>query len=284
MATIGGVARRAKRATKRTAANPALELLERAGYVIRGVLYAVMGAFALGLALGFGGTATDPSGTLVILTDGPTGGVILVAVIVGLAAYSLWGFVRAVFDPLHRGDDAAGIAQRLGFVWSGFAYASIAIFAMRLLVGSATPSHHDGLQQTIAQILTLPAGHVATAAIGVIALGVGLGQFIEAVKATFKKDLKRTSMNKAEKHIVDTLGRLGMVSRGITFALVGWFVLQAGLHNDAAHAHGYGGAFLFLLGEPFGRALLAIVSVGFIALGLHSFACARWIRLLGSER
>jgi hypothetical protein len=28
--------------------------------------------------------------------------------------------------------------------------------------------------------------------------------------------------------------------------------------------------------------LLGIVALGFIALGLHSFACARWIRLLGS--
>ena len=28
--------------------------------------------------------------------------------------------------------------------------------------------------------------------------------------------------------------------------------------------------------------LLGIVALGFIALGLHSFACARWVRLLGS--
>jgi hypothetical protein len=284
MATVNGVARRAKRATRRTAANPALELLERAGYAVRGVLYAVMGSFALGLALGVGGRATDPSGAVVILTGVPAGKAILVAVILGLTAYSIWGFVRAVFDPLHRGDDPAGIAQRLGFVWSGIAYASIAIFAMRLLAGSATPGHHDGLQQAIAQILGYPAGHVLTAAIGTIAIGAGLAQFVDAYKATFKKDLKRTRMNRAEKDIVDTLGRLGMVSRGITFTLVGWFVLQAGLHNDPTQAHGYGGAFLFLLGEPFGRALLAIVSAGFIALGMHSFACARWIRLLGSDR
>lgn len=39
---------------------------------------------------------------------------------------------------------------------------------------------------------------------------------------------------------------------------------------------------MFLLNQPFGRWLLGIVALGFVALGLHSFACARWIRLLGS--
>jgi hypothetical protein len=38
-----------------------------------------------------------------------------------------------------------------------------------------------------------------------------------------------------------------------------------------------------LLGQPFGRFLLGIVALGFVALGLHSFACARWIRLMGSS-
>jgi hypothetical protein len=28
--------------------------------------------------------------------------------------------------------------------------------------------------------------------------------------------------------------------------------------------------------------LLGIVALGFVALGLHSLACARWIRLMGS--
>jgi len=54
--------------------------------------------------------------------------------------------------------------------------------------------------------------------------------------------------------------------------------------RDPSRVHGYGGAFVFLLVQPFGRVLLAAVALGFIALGLHSFACARWIRLLGSAR
>src|SRR6184192_1911059 len=145
MATAHKVARRARATTRKTAANPALELLERAGYVIRGVLYAAMGTFALGLALGLGGTATDQSGSLRILTGGPAGNVMLFAVVIGLSAYSIWGFVRAFYDPLHRGKDPAGIAERLGFAWSGIAYAAIVIFALHLIAGAAG-SDHDGTQ------------------------------------------------------------------------------------------------------------------------------------------
>ena len=107
MASVHGVAQRARSATKRGASNPWLEFLERAGYVFRGVLYAVMGVLALGLALGIGGSATDQSGSLRLLAGGPAGKALLLAVVFGLGAYSIWGFVRAIFDPLHRGRDAS---------------------------------------------------------------------------------------------------------------------------------------------------------------------------------
>ena len=40
---------------------------------------------------------------------------------------------------------------------------------------------------------------------------------------------------------------------------------------------------MFLLGQPYGHLLLGVVALGFVALGVHSFACARWMRLLGSS-
>ena len=40
------------------------------------------------------------------------------------------------------------------------------------------------------------------------------------------------------------------------------------------------GLLQLLAAQPFGRVLLGVVALGFVALGLHSFACARWIRTL----
>src|SRR6202171_4341714 len=270
-------------AVKRAAGSPALRLLERLGYATRGALYSVMGLLALGIALRIGGgETTDLSGSLVFLVSNPFGKLLLIIMAIGLAAYSLWGFIRAVYDPLHRGSDATGYMARLGFVTSAVSYAALVILALQILAGSGGSSG-DGTQKTIASILNHPGGGALTIVIGLIAIGVGLGQFLEAYRATFKQDLKGAEMSERERTIVIRLGRFGMFARGVTFLVIGWVIVQAGLHHDPAQVQGFGGACVFLLGQPFGRVLLGIVALGFVALGLHSFACARWIRLMGSS-
>jgi len=270
-------------AVKQAAASPLLELLERLGYLVRGALYAVMGLLALGIALRVtGGQTTDLSGSLVFLVSNPFGKLMLVVVAVGLAAYSLWGFTRAIYDPLHRGGGASGYAARLGFVSSAVSYAAIVILALQLLAGSGAPAG-DSTQKTIASVLTHPAGGGLTILIGLIAIAIGLGQFLEAYQANFAKDLKGAEMSQSERTWAIRFGRFGMFARGVTFLVIGWFVVQAGIHHDPAQAQGFGGAFVFLLAQPFGRIVLGIVALGFVALGLHSFACARWIRLMGSR-
>jgi hypothetical protein len=269
-------------AVKRAAANPVLELLERLGYAVRGALYTVMGLLALEVAIGkAGGQATDLTGSLVFLVSNPFGKFVLIVAAIGLAAYSLWGFIRAIYDPLHRGSDASGYMARLGFVTSALSYAAIAFLALQLLIGSGGASG-DGTQKTVASILIHPGGGWLTVVIGLVAIGVGIGQFIEAYRATFAGDLKGAEMSASERRLAVGLGRYGMLARGITFLVIGWFVVQAGVHHDPAQAQGFGGAFVFLLAQPFGRLLLGFVALGFVALGLHSFACARWIRLMGS--
>jgi hypothetical protein len=264
---------------KHVAANPTLELLERLGYAVRGALYTVMGFLALKIALATpGGKATDLSGSLVWLIGNPLGKVVLVVTIIGLLAYAIWGLVRAIYDPLHRGRDAKGIMARLGFVTSAVSYLAIALFALHILAGQGAASG-DSTQKTVSTLLTNPLGGAVTVVLGVVAIGIGIGQFIEAYRATFAQDLKAGEMSSSERDIAIGLGRFGMAARGVTFLVIGWFLIQAGLHHAPSQAQGFGGAFLFLLAQPYGRWLLGIVALGFIALGLHSFA---WIRLLGS--
>lgn len=270
-------------AVKRAATNPALEFLERFGYAARGVLYGVMGLLALKIALNLGGgQATDLSGSLVFLITNPFGKVVLVAMIIGLAAYSVWGFVRAILDPLHRGHDAPGVMARVGFLSSALSYAAISLFALQILMGAAAAAP-DSTQKTVASLLSHPFGGWLTIAIGILAIGVGIGQFQAAYKAPFAHDLKSAEMTDKERSAVVGLGRFGMAARGVSFLVIGWFLIQAGVHSDPGEAQGFGGAFLFLLKEPFGHVLVGVVAAGFVALGLHSLGCARWMRLMGSS-
>jgi Domain of Unknown Function (DUF1206) len=268
---------------KRAAANPALELLERLGYLVRGTLYAVMGLLALKIVLSVaGGQATDLTGSLVVLVSNPFGKLVLIVAAIGLTAYSLWGFTRAIYDPLHRGSDASGYMARLGFVTSALSYAAIVFFAIQLLAGSGATTN-DATKNTISSVLTHPAGGALTILIGLVVIGVAVGQFLEAYRATFARDLKGAEMSPRTRDIVVKLGRFGMFARGVIFLIIGWFVVQAGIHHDPAQTQGFSGAFVFLLAQPFGRILLGIVALGFVALGLHSFACARWVRLMGTS-
>jgi hypothetical protein len=277
-----GAIDRPRQKVKRAAQNRGLQLMERLGYVVRGMLYVVMGFLALGVAMGKGGKATDLDGSLLVLIRNPFGTEGLIVAIAGLAAYSVWGLVRAIYDPLRRGDDAAGYVERLGFLSSAFSYAAVVLFAVSLLAG-AEPGNRDSLQRTIGPIMAQPFGGVVTVLIGVVSIGVGVGQFVEAYRAIFRRDLKRSDASKAERAITVALGRFGMGARGVTFLVMGALLVDAGVHHDPGKAKGYGGVFMVLLQQPFGHVVLAIVALGFVALGLHSFACARWVRLMGSS-
>lgn len=274
-------ARRAKREVREVTGNRWLKLAMRFGYVVRGVLYGLMGSLALALASGHGSYPADQRGAVAVLIGNPYAKVVLVALGLGLLAYSLWGFVRAVYDPLHRGDDVPGLAARLGFAWSGFAYASLLLVVVQLLFGADPHGLSvDSVQATVARALVTTAGRWATIAAGGVGVAAGLGQFVDAWRAPFRRDLKRGEMSREEIATAVWLGRYGMVARGIIFTMTGWFILHAGLREDASLARGFGAAFAALMQGPLGHLVVAGVGVGFIALALHSAASARWIRMM----
>lgn len=272
-------ARQVHREAKKVVTNPWVERAARAGYVVRGIIYGTMGVLAFGLALGVDSTTTDQRGALALLGGTFAGRVFLLVVVLSLIAYAGWGLIRAIYDPLHRGDDPPGIASRIGFAWSGLNYAALAVFAAGLLLGGSTSTGGNSVQKIVGWALTLPTGRIIVIIAGVIGIFGGLGQFFDAYKAGFRKDLKRNQMTRVERVTVDSLGRFGMVARGVIFGIVGIFVLVAGLHSDPHDAHSFGPAFAAVAREPLGHVLLAIVALGFIALGLHSWANARWVRM-----
>ncbi len=96
-----------------------MENLLRLGYLMRGLVYGVIGLMALLVVIGGGGALTDTQGAIAIWADGRRG-ILLYAVLVGLASYGLWGLVRAAADPMHKGTDTKGIAERVGYAISGF--------------------------------------------------------------------------------------------------------------------------------------------------------------------
>lgn len=269
---------------QQAAANPWVDRLARFGYVVRGVLYIVVGLLAVQVALGRGGQTTDKGGAIETIGSQPFGKLLLILIAVGLVGYSLWGFIRAFLDPLGRGTDPKGLAQRAGYVVSGLSYGALIFPTVQFILGAGGGGGgQSGAAQTMsARLLAQPFGPWLVGLFGLIGMVGGFGQIWQGVTAGFKKDFKLGEMSHDEETRAIWAGRIGMIARGIIFVLTGFFILQAALHVDPKQAKGLDGALQTLVQQPYGPWLLGAVALGLVAFGIFSIMAARWIKTRSS--
>jgi len=275
---VKSAGKKAGHEAQRAARKPWVILLARLGYVVRGLIYVVIGVLALRVASGSGGTTTDATGALDFIAKQSYGKALMLVVIAGLAGYALWGFVRALLDPLGRGSDAKGLTARAGYLLSGISYAALIFAALRLLQSKPADSGGNGQQSIVAKLLDQPAGAWLVAGFGIFWIVSALAQWQQAYTGKFMDDLKLGSMSADEEKLAERLGRIGYTARGVVYALIGWFTLQAAATMDAFRAQGIGGALTKLAQQPYGPALLGLVAFGLVIFGIYSVMCARWVK------
>jgi hypothetical protein len=282
--TVGQLKNRVEQTAARAARHPLVESMARFGYVVRGVLYVIIGLLALAVAFGHGGETTDKAGAIATIGAEPFGKLLLVLIAAGLVGYSLWGFIRAFLDPLHRGTDPKGIAVRVGYFVSGLTYGALVIPTWRYIMGSGSGAQGGpgASQDLTAQLLAQPWGPWVLALIGLIGMGGGLGQIYQGLKADFKKDFKTEEMNPNELRMGTLAGQIGMTARGVVFTMIGFFVFQAALNVDPKKVQGVDGALQTLARQPYGPWLMGAVAAGLVAFGFYSIMCARWMRVFRS--
>ena len=263
---------------KRAAHNPWLERAARFGYVVKGVLYLLMGGLAYAVATQQGGALTNPKGAIATVAGLPYARPLLILMAVGLVCYGMWGFVRAIFDPLGRGHRPAGLADRLGCFLSGCFYTSLVPFTVKLVLGAPADAGSGGGEPLTARLIAAPGGPWLLGAIGLAWLVMsGFGQIYEGVTARFRRDLE--SWRVAQLELATLLGRIGFIARGVAFSIIGLFIIQAAVHHDAYVNTGLDGALAALAAQPYGPWLLGAVAAGLICFGAFCFCCARWIRV-----
>ena len=261
---------------KRAALQPWVIWLARLGFVVRGIIYMVIGYLALRLALGSGGGATTPAGALDVIAQQPFGKALMWGAVVGLAGYSLWGLVRALFDPMHRGSDAKGLGARFGFLVSGLGYGALVIPALKAAQNQPKGAQSGSNQDIAQRLLDQPYGAFLVAAFGLFWIIAAIDQFRQAYTAKFMRDLKTSKMGPEERVWARRIGRIGLAARGVVYALIGLFMFQAAVAADSLKAQGFDGALLKLAQQPYGAVMLGVVSAGLIVFGLYSIMNARW--------
>src|SRR5512140_2484446 len=168
-----GVKADVKRAGQKAEFSPLMEALTRIGYGVRGLIYITMGLLAVRVAFGKGGALASPLGAIAEIGKQPAGKVILWVVLLGLVSYALWGVVRAVLDPLHKGNDMKGLIERGGFLVSAFGYAILVLPTYGYITGKSLASSGSQSQKMITSIMAMPLGRWAIGIIGLAALAAG---------------------------------------------------------------------------------------------------------------
>ncbi len=267
------------RAAKQAAYSPVMEALARIGYAVRGLMYVAIGAISLQAAIGKSSSPADQIGAIAAIGHLASGRILLWVMLVGLAAYALWGVVRAIVDPFHKGSDTKGWLARLGYLVSAATYAFFAFATYGLIRG--TGSGGSGSNRTIqfvTQLMQMPAGRILVAVIGLAVLIGGLYQIYAGLTMNFEQTLKPYALSPDEYRTAKEMGKIGTAVRGFVVGIMGAFLVLAATSADPSKARGFSGALSFLGHQPYGVYLLAIVAAGLIFLGLYSLMSAAWFR------
>jgi hypothetical protein len=255
------------------------EWLVRAGFVARGLVYGVIGGLALALALGAaGGTTTNQQGALAAISAAPLGGAALGVLAVGLLAYAVWQIGRAV---LGRGLESGGrdeTSDRLSNLVSGVVYLGLFVLAVKALFGSDS-ARSSAPRRAAAGVLGWPGGQWLVGLAGVIFVAVCIYLAYDGLAGGYLEETKTEEMSPRTRRLLDLLGRVGLVSRAVVFALIGYFLVRTAIDYDPSKAIGVDGALREVARQPYGSWLLGVVAAGLLFFALASVAEARYRRL-----
>jgi hypothetical protein len=246
--------------------HPALETTARIGYAVNGVLHVLIGAIALGLALGSRGSSADQSGALGSMADNAFGLITLWVAVVAWLGLAIWQVTEAISGGLRTSDRLKAAAKAVVYLvlsWTAFRFAS----------GRGTSSKQQSADFT-ATLMKQPAGQWLVGAVGLAIIGVGAYHVVKGWKRKFLEDLETHPSTWIVK-----AGRSGYIAKGVALAIVGGLFLVAAVRHKPSESRGLDGALRSLLGAPGGQVLLTLVALGLIAFGVYSFGRAKHARV-----
>jgi len=249
----------------------------RFGLIAKGVVYALIGILAIQAALGSARRVGGSKEAVQYLGSQPFGQALLVVVGIGLFAYAAWNFIMAVGDTENEGTGAMGIVKRLGFAASGVVNAAVAVTALQLALGSN--GEEGGAKTWAARVMHQPFGHWLLGALGVVVIGVAVGQFYLAYTKRFLEKLDTASMSEKVRRAVTRMGQAGYASRGVVFPIIGGALVSAALTHDPSEAKGMGEALHTVAASTHGKILLLVVAAGLLAYGAFTVALAKYRRV-----
>ena len=259
-------------------AQNSLVVLARGGYAARGVLYLIIGLFAL-LAAHDSTKPKDSHKSLEALLSQPFGYVLVGLVVAGLLAFAGWRVLQATRDVDHHGKTFKGWVIRAGLFAGGVVNGALAFFALGLLISGLKSSGNSGGGQTrdlLAHLLSWEHSNVWVYILALIPMGVGIAHIIKGWKASFEKYFEA---DEDVMRYVRPVSRFGLIARGVVFIEIALLLIVSGSRYQAMHPPGMKEALDALQNLPAGRLILMVMAVGLIAFSVYSFSEAFWRKI-----
>ena len=243
--------------------HPALEWGARLGYVASGILHLLIAWIAVTMAQGHRGQNADQAGAFATLVTKPLGGVLIVAMVIGLVALGLWQLVEAI--RAHEWTD------RIKAGGKTLAYGSLAAPAISVLTHTASGNASaESTQSTTRTLLSLPAGFVLILIAAAVVVGVGGYHVYKGATRRFLRDLQKNPGRPAE-----IVGSVGYIAKGIALMVAGFVLGRAAISGRSSDSRGLDGAFRAIAQAPLGQALLVIMAIGFACYAAYCVVRAR---------
>lgn len=260
-----------------SAARTWIKPLARMGYGARGLVYLIIGIFALLAAIG-GGEKKGSKDALRTLLEQPFGEAIVWLMVAGLAGYVIWRLVQAFLDPDGHGTDPKGLAIRAGLLVSAFTYSTIALFALSLLGVLAGGDGGGGSGGSLANaVATVVGQHYVSLGLAIAVFGVACAH---AWKAVRRKYADHFDAGPDAMAIIDPVSITGLLARGFVLAVIAFLFLLRFLNAEGAEDRpGLEEALNYVQSLPAGAFLLAATGIGLIAFAAYSAIEARWRRI-----
>jgi hypothetical protein len=252
--------------------SPAARALARAGLTARGIIWILIGVVAALVAFGQAHQQADQQGALQLLARQPLGLFLLWVLGIGFVCYALWCLSQAAFGVAGEG---SGAGPRLKALGRGVIYAFFAYLTFQVISGAHGSQTHRQQDMT-AKAMHHPAGRWLVGIVGLIVVIAGLVLIAQGVRRTFLKYLRTWEMSPRTRRVVERLGMIGTIARGVVIGLVGVLVIDAAVTHKPSKSGGLDKALLTLRNAPLGEILVLLAALGLITFGVYGLCEARW--------
>ena len=241
-----------------------LPWMVRIGYAARGIVFLIVGGFAL---LAAGGLGTHPEGArdaLELLFRWPLGAYFLWLLAAGLLCFAGWRLLQSVFDVDLHGNGFYGWMRRAMLGGSSLFYVALAAATVRITL---IPRHSDedqSAREWTAWVMAQPLGRLVIALIAAGFIAVAAGLAVKAFRAPYRDALDAT---REQRTFAVVLGSFGIFTRAVVFLMLGIYLGVAAYDANSFEAVSLAGVLRAMQHQAHGGLLLGIAALGLLAFG-----------------